>query len=84
LAFHSGREADQSPPCSAEFEEWVELYLHSTNTPSWRGAQLLRSQTLQFIFFPHKLENRFYTHAKQVPKVWFCIRLYRSGRYVET
>jgi hypothetical protein len=29
LAFHSGREADHSPPSSAEFKEWVELYLHS-------------------------------------------------------
>jgi hypothetical protein len=34
LAFHSGREADHSPPPSAE------LYLHSPNTTSWRGGQL--------------------------------------------
>jgi hypothetical protein len=40
LAFHSGREADHSPPSSAEVEEWVELYFHSPDTPSWRGAQL--------------------------------------------
>jgi hypothetical protein len=40
LAFHSGREADHSPPSSAEVKEWVELYLHSPNAPSWRGAQL--------------------------------------------
>jgi hypothetical protein len=33
-----GREADHSRPSSAEVKEWVELYLHSTNTPSWRGA----------------------------------------------
>jgi hypothetical protein len=39
LAFQSGREADHSPPSSSEVKEWVELYLHSTNTPSWRGAQ---------------------------------------------
>jgi hypothetical protein len=39
LAFHSGREADHSPPSTAEAKEWVELYLHP-NTPSWRGAQL--------------------------------------------
>jgi hypothetical protein len=39
LAFHSGREADHSPPSSAEVKEWVELYLHSPTTPSWRGAQ---------------------------------------------
>jgi hypothetical protein len=40
LAFRSGHEADHSPPSSAEVKEWVELYLHSPNTPSWRGAQL--------------------------------------------
>jgi hypothetical protein len=32
LAFHSGREADHSPPSSTEVNEWVELYLHSPNT----------------------------------------------------
>jgi hypothetical protein len=40
LEFHSGREADHSPLSNAEVKEWVELYLHSPNTPSWRGAQL--------------------------------------------
>jgi hypothetical protein len=40
LAFHSGREADHSPLSSAEVKERVELYLHSPNTPPWRGAQL--------------------------------------------
>jgi hypothetical protein len=39
LAFYSGREADHSPPTSAEVKEWVEPYLHFPNTPSWRGAQ---------------------------------------------
>jgi hypothetical protein len=33
-----GREADHSPPSSAEVKECVELYLHSPNTSSWRGA----------------------------------------------
>jgi hypothetical protein len=33
-----GREADWSPPCSAEVKECVELYLHSPNTPPWRGV----------------------------------------------
>jgi hypothetical protein len=32
LAFHSGREADHSPPSSTEVKEWVELYLHFPNT----------------------------------------------------
>jgi hypothetical protein len=40
LAFHSGREADHSPPSHAEVGEWVELYLHSPNAPPWRDAQL--------------------------------------------
>jgi hypothetical protein len=33
-----GREANHSPPCSAEVKECVELYLHFHNTSSWRGA----------------------------------------------
>jgi hypothetical protein len=39
-----GREADHSPPSSAKVKEWVELYLHSPHTPSWRGAQLKKAQ----------------------------------------
>jgi hypothetical protein len=35
-----GCEADHSPPSSAEIKEWVELYLHSPNTPSWHGSEL--------------------------------------------
>jgi hypothetical protein len=52
LAFRSGREANHSPPSSAEVKEWVELYLHSPNTPSRRGAQLGGStrKTLPFTF----------------------------------
>jgi hypothetical protein len=48
-----GREADHSPPSSAEVKEWVELYLHSPNTPSWCGAQL-KHRGLLFIL-PIKL-----------------------------
>jgi hypothetical protein len=33
-----GREADHSPPPSAKIKEWVEVYLHFPNTPSWRDA----------------------------------------------
>jgi hypothetical protein len=40
LAFHLGREANHSPLSNSEVKEWVELHLHSPNTPSWRGAQL--------------------------------------------
>jgi hypothetical protein len=37
-----GREPDHSPPSSAEVKEWVELYLQSPSTPSWRGGWLSR------------------------------------------
>jgi hypothetical protein len=45
-----GREADHSPPSSAEVKEWVELYLHSPDTPSWRGAQLKHRDNFTFTF----------------------------------
>jgi hypothetical protein len=45
-----GREADHSPPSSAEAKDWVELYLHSPNTPSWRGVRLKKVQGRPFIF----------------------------------
>jgi hypothetical protein len=41
-----GREADHSSPSSAEVRECVELYLHSSNTPSWRGAWVSTGTTL--------------------------------------
>jgi hypothetical protein len=44
-----GREADHSLPPTAEVKEWVELYLHSPNTPARRGAQL------PFTFFQRNL-----------------------------
>jgi hypothetical protein len=50
LAFHWGREADHSPPSCGEVKEWVELYLHSPNTPSWRGAQLKEAQGQLYLF----------------------------------
>jgi hypothetical protein len=45
-----GSEANHSPPPSAEVKEWVELYLHSHNTPSWRGAQLKHRDNFTFTF----------------------------------
>jgi hypothetical protein len=41
-----GREADHSHPSTAVVKEWVELYLHSRNTPPWSGAQLKHRVTL--------------------------------------
>jgi hypothetical protein len=34
----AGAEADHSLPSNAEVKECVELYIHSPNTPSWRGT----------------------------------------------
>jgi hypothetical protein len=47
-----GREADHPPPSSAEVKEWVELYLHSLSTPSWRGAQLKAQGQLYLSLLP--------------------------------
>jgi hypothetical protein len=44
-----GREADHSP-YSAEVKEYVELYLYSPNTPSWRGAQLKKAQGQLYLY----------------------------------
>jgi hypothetical protein len=60
LAFHSGRETDHSPPSSAEVKEWVELYLHSLNTPSWRGAQLGGADGILPTVFPMHYSHSFY------------------------
>jgi hypothetical protein len=54
LAFHSEREADHSPPSSAEVKEWVELYLHSPNTPSWCGAQREHKDNFTFTFLLYR------------------------------
>jgi hypothetical protein len=43
-----GREADYPPPSSALVKEFVEIYFHFPNTPSWRGAQLRHRDTFTF------------------------------------
>jgi hypothetical protein len=44
----SQREANHSPSSSTEVNECVKLYLHSSNTPSWRGAQLKKKDRYNF------------------------------------
>jgi hypothetical protein len=51
------READHSPPSNAEVKECLEQYLHSHNTPSWRGAQFKKKHrdfTFTFTFLKDK------------------------------
>jgi len=43
-----GREADHSPPSSAE-DKCVELSLHSPNTFSWRGAWLIKQRIWEYL-----------------------------------
>jgi hypothetical protein len=50
------READHSPPTSAEVKECVEPYLHS-NASSWRGAKLSTGTTLPLLY-QYAPENR--------------------------
>jgi hypothetical protein len=45
-----GRGTDHSSPSSAEVKEWVELYLYSPKTPSWRDAQLKHRDSFTFTF----------------------------------
>jgi hypothetical protein len=47
-------EANNSPPSSAEIKEWVELYIHSPNTPSWRDASLKHGYNFTFYFYLYK------------------------------
>jgi hypothetical protein len=53
-----GHEPGQSPPSSAEVKEWVELYLHSPNTPPWRGAQLKHRDNFTFTFILSRWTER--------------------------
>jgi hypothetical protein len=52
------READHSPPFSAEVKEWLELYIHSPNTPSWRGTQLKHRNNFTFTSPPRPCRLR--------------------------
>jgi hypothetical protein len=54
-----GCEADHSLPSSIKEKEWVELYLHSPNTPSWRGAQLNHRDNFTFYLYIDVLPRNF-------------------------
>jgi hypothetical protein len=53
-----GREADRSPPSSAEVKECVELYLHFPNRPSLRGAQFKRKITEKMLPLPFTTKKK--------------------------
>jgi hypothetical protein len=55
------READHSPPSSAEVKEWVESYLQSCSTPSWRGIQLKAQSYLDVETHKYYQRHNFHT-----------------------
>jgi hypothetical protein len=63
-----GREADHSPPSSAEIKERLELYLHSPSTPSWRGAQLKHRNN--FTFYLYQMFLTVFTKARHWSLSW--------------
>jgi hypothetical protein len=65
-----GGKADQSPPSSAEVKEWVELFVHSPTTPSWRGAQLKKKAQGQLYLLP--LPREYYCHL-HITCTYHCI-----------
>jgi hypothetical protein len=84
LAFHSGRGADHSPPSSTEVKEWVELYLYSPNTPSWRGARLGGAQGQFYLYLLIKtvlkltvviIEEYHYNQYIQNFIQYFCLKV---------
>jgi hypothetical protein len=60
-----GCEADHSPPSSAKVKEYMELYLHSLNMPSWCGAQLKKKHRDNFTFYLYLYEEhlKYYTET---------------------
>jgi hypothetical protein len=63
-----GREAGHSPPPSAEVKEWVELYLHSPITSSWRGVHLKHGGNFTFTFTGQLLECQLMMKTNAVTK----------------
>jgi hypothetical protein len=77
-----GREADHSPPSSAEVKECVELYLHSPSTPSWRGAQLKRRDnfTFTFVFISYVIRRSRWELGAEPRLPWLLLLLFYHHR----
>jgi hypothetical protein len=76
-----GREADHSPPSSAEVKECIELYLYSPNTLSRRGALLKHRDNFTFCSFYLKEVTRINAlgnqlHLDKLYIGWYCALLY--------
>jgi hypothetical protein len=86
-------EADHSPPSSAEIKEWVAIYVHSPNTPSWRGAQLKHRDNFTLTFYktnfymePNSVmdssaENHSSKYSASTKYYWTCFRVKQMSSY---
>jgi hypothetical protein len=73
------RDADHSPPSSAESKECVKLYLRSSNTPSWSGSQLKRRDNFTFYLYllshararatKQHIQYRFHVAISRIPHI---------------
>jgi hypothetical protein len=76
-----GRESDHSPPSGTEVKEWVELYLRSPNTPSWRGAQLKHRDSFTFTLF---IMNYYWSNRViKDEEVGACDIRVRDGKWIQ-
>jgi hypothetical protein len=72
-----GREADHSPPSSAEVKECAELYLHSPSTPSWRGAQLKKHrENIVFTFIIIFIRSHIIVHITKTERLFNFVVIY--------
>jgi hypothetical protein len=74
-----GCEVNHSHPSSVEFKECMELYFHSPNTPSWRGAQLKKEHRDNFTFTCLRWEGHNSTHWRMSNAYKMLVRK-REGR----
>jgi hypothetical protein len=77
------READHSPPSSAEVKEWVELHFNFPNKPSWRGTQLNHRDNFTFTFNVLYGMNMTLNHIFQSIKIMFSIHLFWGTNLID-
>jgi hypothetical protein len=69
-----GREADHLPPSSAEVKQCVKIYLHSSNTPSLRGAQFKQGQRYLYLYTYVSKVTIYHSFYKMNFKDKLCLR----------
>jgi hypothetical protein len=73
-----GREADHSPPSSAEVKNSLS-YNSTPNTPSWRVAQLKRRDKFTFTL-PYRAENGYFSYIDLQMHVVKYVHMYTRDK----